>query len=283
MSNVREALARYLRQQQDLDMPDHIFTPGFDLSVLRPTPVCTVPRRAEATHRDTSSASAANTPPRARSLTDLNRFSVARPAAAASRRVSSPRRKALAALMCEHETCGRCGLHAQRTRMVFGGGTADASLLVIGEAPGAEEDARGLPFVGRAGGLLTQMLDAIHLDRKNDVFITNIVKCRPPQNRNPESGEILACLPLLKQQIEIIKPQAILLLGRIAAHSLLERTEGIGDLRTRRHWYNGIPTVVTYHPAALLRQPKYKRGAWEDLQKLEAILRERGVYGDNRA
>jgi DNA polymerase len=174
-------------------------------------------------------------------------------------------------------------LGSSRNKLVFGAGTADASVLVVGEAPGGDEDEQGLPFVGKAGRLLTDMLGAIHLDRGKDTFITNVLKCRPPRNRNPESSEILSCMPLLKRQIEIIEPKAILLLGRIAAHSLLQRTEGIGKLRAETHSYNGIPAVVTYHPAALLRQAQYKRQAWEDLQKLEKNLRKRGVHGSTRS
>lgn len=154
--------------------------------------------------------------------------------------------------------------------------------MIIGEAPGQEEDEQGLPFVGAAGKLLTTMLQAIGLDRANDTFITNVIKCRPPDNRNPESAEIITCIPLLKQQIDIIRPKAILLLGRIAAHAVLERTDSIAKLRTRVFDYTGIPCMVIYHPAALLRNAEYKRPAWEDLQQFQKLLASLGVYGSLR-
>ncbi len=190
------------------------------------------------------------------------------------------KRAALKELYYTALECDRCRLGAVRNTFVFGGGNAAAPLLIIGEAPGEEEDRQGLPFVGAAGELLDKMLEAIDLERKKHAFITNVLKCRPPANRNPESSEICACSDLLLRQIEIISPKALLLLGRIAAQELLKTSESIGKLRSRIHTYNGIPAVATYHPAALLRNPSYKRPAWEDLQKLQELLREIGVYGD---
>ena len=150
--------------------------------------------------------------------------------------------------------------------------------MVIGEAPGEEEDLQGQPFVGAAGALLTKMLAAIDIDRKKHVFITNVLKSRPPQNRNPEPSEILACSPILSRQIDIIAPKVILLLGRIAAHAILQSSDSISKLRARVHEYRGISVFVTYHPAALLRNDEYRRPAWEDLQKLQMTLKEIGVY-----
>ncbi len=175
--------------------------------------------------------------------------------------------------------CNACHLASSRNRWVFGAGNADAMVMIIGEAPGAEEDEQGLPFVGAAGQLLTNMLAAINLDRNKDIFITNVLKCRPPANRSPESTEIQLCTPLLFRQIEIIKPRAILLLGRIAAHAVLGISESIANLRSKVHDYKGIPAMVIYHPAALLRNVQYKRPAWEDLQKFQALLENLGVYG----
>lgn len=151
--------------------------------------------------------------------------------------------------------------------------------MVIGEAPGSEEDNQGLPFVGEAGQLLTKMLAAIGLDRNKDVFITNVLKCRPPENRNPETSEVLACIPLLLTQIAVIKPKAILILGRIAAHALLGCTDSIAKLRSKVHDYNGIPLMVVYHPAALLRNAEYKKPAWEDLQKFKVLMESLGING----
>jgi len=177
-----------------------------------------------------------------------------------------------------YEGCTQCPLAKKRKNYVFGEGRADGPVMVVGEAPGADEDDQGLPFVGAAGQLLNSMLAAIELDRKKNVFITNILKCRPPENRSPESSEIITCLPIIKKQIDIIKPKAILLLGRIAAHSLLSTTDSIAAMRGKTHLYSNIPSMVIYHPAALLRNPEYKRPAWEDLQKFQKLLTDLGVY-----
>lgn len=170
-------------------------------------------------------------------------------------------------LAAEVASCTLCGLHETRTRTVFGVGSRVADWLIIGEAPGADEDRQGEPFVGRAGQLLTAMLKAIHLAR-NDVFITNILKCRPPDNRDPQVDEVACCKGYLQQQIQLLKPKLILAVGRIAAQNLLETSTPVGKLRGKVHHYadTGIPLVVTYHPAYLLRSPQEKRKAWEDLQ-----------------
>ncbi len=191
------------------------------------------------------------------------------------------KRAALIELYYEVKNCNGCALSNTRSKMVFGAGNAGASVLVIGEAPGYDEDKQGKPFVGKAGVLLTKMLAAIQCDRDKDVFITNILKCRPPENRNPNQTETLACIPILKRQIAIIQPKAILALGRIAAHELLNLKESVGKLRAETHNYNRIPVVVTYHPAALLRNEQYKRPAWEDLQKFQKIIREKAGNGSH--
>lgn len=163
--------------------------------------------------------------------------------------------------------CRRCELHQSRTQTVFGVGDRAARWLVVGEAPGAEEDKRGEPFVGRAGSLLNAMLAAIGLPREA-VFITNILKCRPPQNRDPGPQEVLACSAYLDRQIALIEPTIILAVGRIAAQNLLKVDTPIGRMRGQLHHYGdrSIPVVVTYHPAYLLRSPGEKRKAWDDLQ-----------------
>lgn len=163
--------------------------------------------------------------------------------------------------------CTLCGLHSTRTQTVFGVGDPNAQWLVIGEAPGAEEDARGEPFVGRAGGLLNSMLKAIGLAREQ-VFIANILKCRPPGNRDPRPEEAIACRPYLERQIALIDPKIILAVGRIAAQNLLNTDAPIGKLRGRLHTFGAQrrPLVVTYHPAYLLRSPGEKRKAWTDLK-----------------
>ncbi|MDP1926397.1 MAG: uracil-DNA glycosylase [Thiobacillus sp.] len=161
--------------------------------------------------------------------------------------------------------CTACKLSTTRTQGVLGVGDRHADWLIIGEAPGADEDARGEPFVGEAGKLLDAMLAAINLQRGNNVYITNVLKSRPPGNREPESDEIAACRPYLLAQIELIQPRLILALGRVAAQSLLATDETVGHLRGRVHQFQGVPLVVTYHPAYLLRKLSDKARAWEDL------------------
>ena len=163
--------------------------------------------------------------------------------------------------------CQQCDLHRGRTQTVFGVGDHNADWLIIGEAPGAEEDKQGEPFVGRAGKLLNSMLLACGLQREQ-VFIANILKCRPPGNRDPKPEEVAACSSYLRQQIDLIQPKIILAVGRIAAQNLLQTETPIGKMRGQKYEYadTGIPVVVTYHPAYLLRSPREKRKSWQDLQ-----------------
>jgi DNA polymerase len=170
-------------------------------------------------------------------------------------------------------TCMKCPLGQTRTKFVFGVGNPDADVVVVGEAPGADEDAKGEPFVGRAGQLLNKILEAIHFKRE-EVFICNILKCRPPNNRDPLAEEVDSCEPHLWKQLEILKPKIILCLGRIAGQTLLRTTDTLGSLRGKVHDYRGIPLMVTYHPAALLRNPNWKRPAWEDVQQFRKLYDE---------
>jgi DNA polymerase len=172
--------------------------------------------------------------------------------------------------------CQHCPLGATRTRFVFGVGKPGAGVMVIGEAPGADEDAKGEPFVGRAGQLLNKILAAVSFERE-EVFIANILKCRPPNNRRPEASEVEQCEPYLWKQIELVQPKIILCLGLTAAQTLLKSKESLGVLREKVQTYRGIPLVVTYHPAALLRNPNWKRPTWEDMQKF------RKMYDDMNA
>ncbi len=167
-------------------------------------------------------------------------------------------------------TCMKCPLGSTRTKFVFGVGNPRATLMLVGEAPGADEDAQGEPFVGRAGQLLNKILEAIHFKRE-DVYICNILKCRPPGNRKPAPEEVARCLPYLQKQVELIRPKVILCLGLTAAENLLQTTESLGNLRGRVLRYEGIPLMVTYHPAALLRNPNWKRPAWEDVQAVRKL------------
>jgi DNA polymerase len=167
--------------------------------------------------------------------------------------------------------CTRCNLCNARSHVVFGAGNPAARLMFIGEAPGADEDRQGEPFVGRAGQLLTRIIQAIGMQRR-DVYIANIIKCRPPGNRDPQDDEISTCIPFLKQQIEIISPQVICTLGRIAAHALLGTDTGITRLRGHFHTYAGIMVMPTYHPSYLLRAPEKKKEAWIDMQMVQKLL-----------
>jgi len=162
--------------------------------------------------------------------------------------------------------CFKCGILSKtRNTVVFGYGNSNADIVIVGEAPGADEDIQGKPFVGRAGKLLTDILKAIKIERE-EVYICNILKCRPPENRNPLPDEISNCEPYLHKQLEIIKPKLILALGTFAAQTLLRIKEPLGKLRGKFHAYNGIKMMVTYHPAALLRNPNWKKPTWEDIQ-----------------
>lgn len=171
------------------------------------------------------------------------------------------------------KVCKACELHQTRTQTVFGVGEQDADLLIIGEAPGADEDRQGEPFVGKAGQLLNTMLKAIGFSR-DQVFIANILKCRPPGNRDPHLEEALNCEPYLQRQIELIQPKVILAVGRIAAQNLLKTDMAVGKLRDRKDTFGetAIPVVVTYHPAYLLRSPEQKGKAWQDLQRVYRLL-----------
>ncbi len=160
--------------------------------------------------------------------------------------------------------CTRCRLHESRTQTVFGVGNTEADWMIIGEAPGAEEDRRGEPFVGRAGKLLDEMLLAIG-EKRESVFIANILKCRPPNNRDPGPDEAASCRPYLERQIELVQPKVILAVGRIAAQQLLQSDAPVGRLRGKVHQLGDMPLVVTYHPAYLLRSPSQKRKSWDDL------------------
>lgn len=168
--------------------------------------------------------------------------------------------------------CCRCGLGETRQNLVFGVGNPDASLVLVGEAPGSEEDRRGEPFVGEAGQLLDRILKAMHLERK-DVYICNVLKCRPPKNRDPLPEEIASCEPFLVRQLMAIRPQVIVTLGRFAAQSLLRSKTPISRLRGTWQTYQGIPLMPTFHPAYLLRNPAGKREVWEDMKQVMEVLK----------
>ncbi|HUI93002.1 MAG TPA: uracil-DNA glycosylase [Chitinivibrionales bacterium] len=285
MDDLRVLAAAYVAQQREMGMPDIICGPGASATALlrafdksdsgRPQPASPSPQKkspAGPVQQKTSS-------PR---LLPVSHLIGARkktfPSPAAPAAENDPVRQALAELFHATKNCMECGLGKTRTKFVFGTGNPRARLMIVGEAPGRDEDLQGLPFVGAAGELLTKMLAAIDLDRKKHVFIANVLKCRPPDNRTPESSEILACGRILSGQIDIIKPTALLLMGRTAAQALLNTSESLGALRGKQHFVAGIPAFVTYHPAALLHNPANKTPAWEDLKKLKIIFSELGVY-----
>lgn len=167
--------------------------------------------------------------------------------------------------------CQRCKLCQWRKNIVFGAGNPAASLMFVGEGPGREEDQQGLPFVGEAGQLLTKMIEAMKFSR-DEVYICNVIKCRPPENRNPAADEIAACSPFMLRQVEAVRPKVIVALGTFAAQTLLETKEPISRLRGRFHKFHGIPLMPTFHPAFLLRSPEKKREAWNDLQQVMKFL-----------
>ena len=175
--------------------------------------------------------------------------------------------------------CTRCKLHRGRTKLVFGDGNPKADLVFVGEGPGRDEDAQGLPFVGRAGKLLTQMIEAMGLQRQ-DVYICNVVKCRPPENRTPERDEVETCSPFLLRQLDAISPKVIVCLGSVAAQTLLETNRGISHFRGQWLEFRGTKLMATYHPAYLLRNPSAKGEVWKDLQKVMAAL---GLQGKKAA
>ena len=174
----------------------------------------------------------------------------------------------------EIKGCKNCPLGDTRSNFVFGVGNPQAQLMLVGEAPGYDEDLQGIPFVGRAGQLLTLMLQSIGLKRE-EVFIANVLKCRPPNNRDPLPDEVEKCEPYLLKQIELIAPRLIVALGRFAAASLLRTQAALGKLREEIHMYNNVPLIVTYHPAALLRNTQLKSDAWDDLKKIQMQLKSR--------
>jgi DNA polymerase len=180
--------------------------------------------------------------------------------------------EALAAIRADIGDCTRCKLHTLgRKQIVFGVGNPQADLMFVGEAPGADEDEQGIPFVGRAGQLLTKIIEAIDL-RRDDVYIANIIKCRPPQNRNPEPDEVASCEPFLFRQVDVIEPKVIVALGKYAAQTLLRTDSPISRLRGRVFDYRGAKLIPTFHPAYLLRNPSSKREVWEDMKLVRSLL-----------
>lgn len=274
MSGARELLRAYLRQRRELGETEVVLdrlSPGAFRTLIGEAPAAPVARRT---------ADAAPEPPRA---PEAPRRAPA-PVPGTAPHPPSPRAPATGATDAEIRAlptldavrevalgCPRCALANTRRHVVFGEGRQDADVLVVGEAPGADEDASGRPFVGRAGKLLDLLLLSSGF-RREDVFVCNVLKCRPPQNRNPQPDEVAACSPYLLRQVELVEPRVILAFGAFAAQTLLGIEEGVGRLRRREHSYRGIPLIPTYHPAACLRDPNWVRAVWEDLQRARELL-----------
>lgn len=264
--DARDRLRRYLEQRREMGeeelvldgmtVEDVLRIVGAGGGTRRP------PRETERPLPSTRPADERATPPAAPPATERST-----PRAA----VEPAELPSLGAIAEAVEGCRRCGLYKTALHGVPGEGNPNADFVCVGEAPGATEDETGRPFVGQAGQLLTKILAAINLSRE-DVFICNVIKHRPPANRNPAPDEIAACSPYLIRQLELIRPKVILALGTFAAQTLLETKLSIGKLRGQVHRYHGIPLVVTYHPAALLRNPAWKRPTWEDVQLAHRIL-----------
>ncbi len=201
----------------------------------------------------------------------------AAPSGAAETDDREQREQQLAAIAERVRRCTRCPLAEGRMNAVPGEGVLDPLVMVIGEGPGADEDRRGIPFIGRAGQYLDKWLDAIGVSRDKSAFIGNIVKCRPPGNRDPKPFESDACMPYLREQIELIRPKTILSVGRVASGLLIGSSAGIGKLRGKTYYYDGIPLIPTYHPSGVLRNPDYRRPVWDDLKRLIALLETLGA------
>jgi DNA polymerase len=229
--------------------------------------------RREAAWRSRPAAENAAAQPTVESLEPLEPTEPTEPAEPAALQVFSSQADALAALRVEiGPQCTRCKLHTLgRRQVVFGVGNPNADLMFVGEAPGGDEDIQGEPFVGRAGQLLTKIIEAIGMTR-GDVYIANVIKCRPPNNRNPEPDEVERCEPFLFRQIDVVKPKVIVALGKFAAQSLLRTSDPITRIRGREYKYRSAILLPTYHPAYLLRNPSAKREVWEDMKRVRAIL-----------
>ncbi len=259
MNGGADLLARYLRQRRELGETELILDPA-TIARLRSREALPDSSKPETPPMRGSDKDAGGQPRAIEATGDTSR-----------RPVNLTNIRTLDELAEVASTCPACRLADTRTQVVFADGDPHARLVVAGEAPGADEDRIGRPFVGRAGKFLDQLLLSSGFPRET-VYICNVIKCRPPRNRNPHQDEVHACSPYLRMQLDFVKPRVILAVGTFAAQTLLETTEPIGRLRGSVHEYRGIPLVPTYHPAALLRNPAWIRPAWEDVQRARDVL-----------
>jgi DNA polymerase len=262
---IPDAVRIYLRQQAEMGMPD----------IILDNPACFISKRRRTSDPVKPDFKPAPTHKPASSPVARKKFSTEGNFTHTGDSLYHEKRNLLVTLYTSTLNCTNCPLGASRKKYVFGSGNAGAKLMIIGEAPGEEEDLQGVPFVGPAGKLLTKMLTDINIDRKNDAFLTNVLKCRPPGNRTPIHAECLACSQILHRQIEIIAPRIILLLGRVAANTLLlgGNEEPLAKLRGNKLDYNGIQCVVTYHPSAILHNQQYREPAEQDFRLLQEIMK----------
>lgn len=286
--DLRRALMDWVRAQQDFgELP---LPTGLDRRLLQPLdprrirgvrlPAAPVASTAPAASvsppaRPAAPASPVPTPPRPAPPRPSPVAPPTLPDTGPGLRTLTPQFETLEALRASFADCRLCGIAASRQNLVFGVGNPQAELVIVGEAPGADEDRLGDPFVGAAGQLLDKILAAIGFARE-DVYICNILKCRPPNNRDPQPDEVAHCSPFLVQQLALIQPKLLLAVGRIAGKTLLGQETTLSAMRGQTHHWRGIPLVVTYHPAALLRNPQWKRGCWQDVQQAAALLKELG-------
>jgi DNA polymerase len=278
VTDARELLRRYLEQQIELGQPAYVLDGPADRRTGGPIAPMTEAAEPPTANRQPPTATGANAQPPARrpaspsSPPAIPGQGIVVPAPPQDLFAADPLGgKSLPEIERLIHACTRCGLHAGRKHAVPGEGPLDAKLVVVGEGPGATEDETGRPFVGRAGDLLTDILAAIGCPRET-VYICNVVKCRPPENRKPMADEMEACLPYLHRQLAIIGPKVILAMGTTAAEALLNTKASLTALRNKVHDYRGTPLVVTYHPAALLRNPHWKRPTWDDVRIARQLL-----------
>jgi uracil-DNA glycosylase len=267
VADARDALRRYLEQRLELGEESIVLETMIASDVMAAKPI----ERGGRGSAGVSPGAPVHIGDWRSALQQPNKAPAAAPVERGAPPAALDALNSLAAIEASVASCTRCPLYATATNPVPGEGNPDADFMVVGEAPGATEDETGRPFVGKAGQLLTQILAAIQLKRE-DVFICNVLKHRPPGNRNPAPEEVTACSPFLIRQIELIRPKVILALGTFSAQTLLNTKTSIGKLRGQVHEYHGVPVVVTYHPAALLRNPAWKRPTWEDVQLARRIL-----------
>lgn len=269
---IRDLLTARLRFYRDLGLTDFYRRPVDPALIAKLADVC-----SSAAQTDIQQASRNNLPGEEPAISARKVIPAPPPAVATAE--MPDRAAALQAIRDDIGDCKRCPLHTGRHTIVFGDGDPYARLMFVGEGPGADEDAQGLPFVGRAGQLLNNMIAAMGLKRE-EVYIANVVKCRPPNNRTPEPAEANACMPFLWRQIDVIRPQVIVALGATAATYLLGHRQPLAALRGRIHALRGASLIVTYHPAYLLRDPRQKKEAWADLQ---IAMRELGLQAPARS